>query len=65
MSLNISIWQPMRLVISQTGSSSFDNLSGLNAAGTDFHPAVAATRKLNPDRLEVRIKTPSRFIVSV
>ena len=37
----------------------------LDAAGAYLHMSVAASRKLNADRLKVRIETPSRFIVSV
>jgi hypothetical protein len=45
--------------------SGFDNLSGFNAAGTNFHSTVTAARKLSPDRLKIRIEPPPGFIVSV
>jgi len=55
----------LRLAVSQTGSGSFDNFPGFYAAGTDFHTSVPTAGQLDPDRLKVGIKTPSRFIVSV
>jgi hypothetical protein len=60
-----SLRQPKRLVRSQTGSGGFNNLSGFDAAGTDFHSSMTAPRKLNADRLKIWVKTPSRLVVSV
>ena len=45
--------------------SRFDNFSGLDAAGADLHPAVAARRKLNADGLQIRVESASRLVVSV
>lgn len=45
--------------------SSFDNFSGLNAAGTDFHTSVTAGGKLNTHRLKIRVKSSSGLVVSV
>ena len=44
---------------------SFDNFSGLNAAGADLLLRVAAAGHLDADRLEIRVETPPRFVVSV
>ena len=44
---------------------SFNNFTGLNAPGAYFHPAIAAGRQLNADRLQIRVKTASGLVVSV
>lgn len=55
----------MRLAGSQIVLCGFDNFSALDAAGADLHASVAAGRKLNPDGLQIGIKTSSRFVISV
>ncbi len=44
---------------------SFYDLSTLDAPSADLSPAVTASRQLDTDRLKVRIKSSSRFIVRV
>ena len=60
-----SVWQPKGLAVSQIELSSFDNFSALNAACTRFNASIAAAGKLHPDGLKIRVKPPSRLIVSV
>ena len=43
----------------------FDNFARFNASRADLHPAIAARRKLNADRLQIRIKPTARLVVSV
>jgi hypothetical protein len=45
--------------------SSFDNFSGFNAPGADFHTAIAAARKLNANRLQIRVEPATGFVVCV
>jgi hypothetical protein len=59
------VWQPKVLTKSQINSSRFNDLAGFNTAGTNFHSPVAAGRELDPDGLEIRVKSPSCLIVSV
>jgi len=59
------VWQLKQLAVSQINLSSFDNFTGFYAACADLHPAVAAGRQLDADRLKIRVEPPSRFIVSV
>lgn len=42
--INISVWQLKRDTASQIDLSGFDNFSGLDAAGADFHSSVASGR---------------------
>jgi hypothetical protein len=44
---------------------SFDNFAGFNAASANFLARIAARGLLNADRLQIRIKAPTRFVVSV
>lgn len=43
----------------------FDNFARFYTARTNFHTSVSAAGHLNPNSLQVRIKTPPRFVVSV
>ena len=63
--INISVWQPKLKVGSQTSLSGFDNFTGFDAAGTDFHTSVTSAGQLHPDRLKIRIEPSSGFIVCV
>jgi hypothetical protein len=51
--------------VTQTNLRSFDNFSGLNAAGANFHPAVPASGKLNANGLQVRVEPASRLVIRV
>jgi hypothetical protein len=51
--------------ISNVESSGFDNFSGFNAARADLYLLVAAGRKLDTDRLQIRIESPARLVVRV
>ncbi len=53
------------MIMSQIDSSGFSNFSGFDASGTDLHPAVAASGKLNPDGLQIRVESASGLVVSV
>ena len=44
---------------------SFDNFAGFNTASANFLACVAACRLLNADRLQIRIKATTGFVVSV
>ena len=44
---------------------SFDNFAGFNTASANFLPRIAARRLLNADRLQIRIKATTGFVVSV
>jgi len=44
---------------------SFDNFAGFNTARANFSASVASRRKLNADRLQIRIKAATGFVVSV
>ena len=44
---------------------SFDNFAGLNATGANFLAAVTTGGQLNANRLQVRIKAATGFVVSV
>jgi len=45
--------------------SSFDDLSALDASGTNLRTAVTAGGQLDTDRLKIGVKSSSRFIVRV
>ncbi len=59
------VWQPLLLTVSLRKLCSFDDLSGLDTASTDFHSTIAASGKLNPDRLKIGVESSSRLVVSV
>jgi hypothetical protein len=59
------VWQLKGPAVSQRDLRSFDNFSGLDAAGTDLHTSVTAGGKLDPDGLKIRVKSSSGFVVSV
>ncbi len=61
----IGVWQPKPTGVTQKELRRFDNLSGLDAAGADLHPAVAACGQLNADGLQIRIEPASRLIIRV
>ena len=44
---------------------SLDDLSRFDTSGTNLSPAVAASRELDTDRLKIRVKSSSRFVISV
>jgi hypothetical protein len=44
---------------------SFDNFAGFNTASANFLASVSAVGQLNADRLQIRIKAPTGFVVSV
>jgi hypothetical protein len=44
---------------------SFDNFAGFNTASANFLASVAAGRQLHADRLQIRIKATTGFVVSV
>jgi hypothetical protein len=58
------VWQPKLNVKSQT-LNRFDNFARFDAAGADFHPTVAARRKLNANALQIGIEPAAGFVVSV
>lgn len=58
------IWQPNEELASQS-LRSFDNFSGLDAAGADLQFAVAARRQLNANGLKIRFEPPPGLIVRV
>ena len=55
----------MQRVKSQIMLRSLNNLTGFDAFRAYLHPAVAATRQLDTDRLQIRIKAASGLVVSV
>lgn len=56
----------MGLIIYEVGElSGFSDLSGLDAAGADFHTQDSTFGLLGADRLQVGIKAPSCPIISV
>ena len=59
------VWQPLLLTVSLRELRSFDDLTGLDTASTDFHSTVAARGKLNPDWLKIRVESSSGLVVSV
>lgn len=44
---------------------SFDNFAGFNTASANFLASVRARGQLNADRLQIRIKATTCFVVSV
>jgi len=44
---------------------SFDNFAGFNTASANFLSCIAARRLLNADRLQIRIKATTSFVVSM
>jgi hypothetical protein len=44
---------------------SFDNFAGFNTASANFLASVAARGQLNADRLQIRIKATTSFVVSM
>jgi hypothetical protein len=62
---NPEVWQPKIKSVTQRNLRGFDNFTGFNAARADLHPAVCTGRKLNANRLQVGIKTPTGLIVGV
>jgi hypothetical protein len=44
---------------------SFDNFAGFNTASANFLARIAAGRLLNADRLQIRIKATTSFVVSM
>ena len=44
---------------------SFDNFAGFNTASANFLASVAAFRQLHADRLQIRIKATTGFVISV
>jgi hypothetical protein len=59
------VWQPKTRNVTQRKLRSFDNFSGLDAAGANFHPAVTASGKLNPNGLQIRVEPASRLVIRV
>jgi len=55
----------MLRVKSQTVLRSFDNFARLNAASANLHSPVTPGRELNANRLQVRIKATTGFVVRV
>jgi hypothetical protein len=51
--------------MSQIELRGFDNFSRFDAPGANFHAAISASWKLDANGLQVRVKSPSRFVVSV
>lgn len=51
--------------INQKILRSFDNFVRFNAAGAYLHPAVSAGGKFDTDRLQIRLKAPTGFIIRV
>lgn len=43
----------------------FDNFAGFNTASANFLARIAARGLLNADRLQIRIKSTTGFVVSV
>ena len=58
-------WQLKINSVTQISLRSFDNLSRFDAAGAHLHTAVTAVRKLDANRLQIRVETPPGFIVGV
>lgn len=44
---------------------SFDNFAGFNTASANFCASISASGKLNANRLQIRIKATTSFVVSV
>ena len=44
---------------------SFDNFTGLDAAGAHLHLAIATGRQLNADRLKIRLEAPPGLVIRV
>jgi hypothetical protein len=61
----MSVWQPNPGFAAQIKLRRFDNFARLDAASAYFHPAIAAGRKLNANRLQIRIETSPGLVVSV
>ena len=60
-----AIWQLMIRAKSQRMLRSFNDFTGLDASRAYFHPAIAASRQLNADGLQIRVKTASGLVISV
>src|SRR4051812_17926412 len=63
--LFLGVWQPKLSDVSQIRLRGFDNLSRLNTSGADLHSPVSAGRKLDANGLQIGVKPPSGFVVSV
>jgi hypothetical protein len=60
---NLSVWQPKLNIKPQRLLCSLDNFAGFNAAGANLHASVTPGRELNTDRLQIRIKAATCFVV--
>ena len=61
----LATWQLKVKAKSQRMLRSFNDLTGLDASRAYFHPAIAASRELNADGLQIRVKTASGLVISV
>jgi len=59
------IWQINIKVLFLKDLRRFDDLAAFDTAGANFLSSVAAGRHLHADRLQIRIKSSSRFVIRV
>jgi hypothetical protein len=57
--------QLVKLYLKKVLLSGFDNFPRLDTSGTDLHSAIAASGQLNANRLQIRVKSPPGFVISV
>ena len=58
-------WQLNERIESQTFLRRFDNFAAFNTASANFLPSVSAVGHLNANRLQIRVKAATGFVVSV
>jgi hypothetical protein len=58
-------WQPKVRVKSQTILHGFDNFTRFQAASADFLPDRRTARRFDANRLQVRVKATTSFVVRV
>jgi hypothetical protein len=58
-------WQLNEGIGYQNLLRSFDNFVRFDAPGAHFHSTVSAARKLDANRLKIRLKPPAGLVISV
>jgi len=59
------VWQLKIEVLFLKDLRRFDNFPAFDTAGANFLPFIAASRHLDTDGLQIRVKPSARFVVRV
>ena len=60
---NQCVWQLKIQVLFLKDLRCFDNFAAFDTASANFLPSVSAARKLNADRLQIRVEPSASFVI--